>query len=293
MAAETRGRTLTRMLIAIFEGDEGRGLVQLPRLLGLARLQNSSVRVAYFRRIPRDRTDRYDRIVADRYREMLRIEEAMREAVAGVLRAVGQGPVECVVRFGSPVVEVEREAEADDALDGPLAHRSQHAGHRLPHRLLDAKHLAVAVRDDPVVAVGAVARNPAEVRDAHARILQTREPEQPWQLHEPAALVTFEDRDQHPRQRPAARLSSHGSPGRTRAAAAARRPGRPRPRAANSRRARTGAPAHASTAWVDRPPRRSAIRRRARARDWTARPRPPSRRDRGVDPLHFATRAPG
>src|SRR6267378_2590528 len=112
MAAETRGRTLTRMLIAIFEGDEGRGLVQLPRLLGLARLQNSSVRVAYFRRIPRDRTDRYDRIVADRYREMRRIEEAMREAVAGVLRAVGWGPVECVVRFGSPVVEVEREAEA-------------------------------------------------------------------------------------------------------------------------------------------------------------------------------------
>ena len=112
MAAETRGRTLTRMLIAIFEGDEGRGIVQLPRLIGLARLQNSSVRVAYFRRIPRDRTDRYDRVVADRYREMLRIEEAMREAVAGVLRAVGQGPVECVVRFGSPVVEVEREAEA-------------------------------------------------------------------------------------------------------------------------------------------------------------------------------------
>src|SRR5437588_550884 len=89
MAAETRGRTLTRMLIAIFEGDEGRGIVQLPRLIGLARLQNSSVRVAYFRRIPRDRTDRYDRVVADRYREMLRIEEAIREAVTGVLRAAG------------------------------------------------------------------------------------------------------------------------------------------------------------------------------------------------------------
>jgi hypothetical protein len=111
MAAETRGRTLTRMLIAIFEGDEGRGIVQLPRLIGLARLQNSSVRIAYFRRIPPDRTDRYDRIVADRCREMLRIEGAMREAVAGVLRAAGRGPVECVVRFGSPVVEVEREAE--------------------------------------------------------------------------------------------------------------------------------------------------------------------------------------
>src|SRR5256885_4007638 len=94
MAAETGGRTLTRMLIAIFEGDEGRGIVQLPRLIGLARLQNSSVRVAYFRRIPRDRTDRYDRIVADRYREMLHIEEAMREAVAGVLRAAGRAPVD-------------------------------------------------------------------------------------------------------------------------------------------------------------------------------------------------------
>src|SRR2546422_3274968 len=112
MAAETDGRILTRMLIAIFEGDEGRGIVQLPRLIGLARLQNSSVRVAYFRRIPRDRTDRYDRIVADRYREMLRIEEAMREAVAGVLRAADRPAVECVVRFGTPVVEVEREAEA-------------------------------------------------------------------------------------------------------------------------------------------------------------------------------------
>lgn len=112
MAAEATGRAMTRMLIAIFEGDEGRGIVQLTRLIGLARLQNASVRVAYFRRIPRDRTDRYDRIVSDRYREMLRIEEAMREAVAGVLRATGRPPVECVARFGAPVVEVEREAEA-------------------------------------------------------------------------------------------------------------------------------------------------------------------------------------
>jgi len=32
--------------------------------------------------------------------------------VIGVLRAAGRAPVECVVRFGSPVVEVEREAEA-------------------------------------------------------------------------------------------------------------------------------------------------------------------------------------
>src|SRR2546430_4447819 len=103
---------MTRMLIAIFEGDEGRGLVQLTRLIGLARLQNAAVRVAYFHSIPRDRTDRYDRIVSDRYREMLRIEEAMREAVTGVLRAAGRAPVECVVRFGTPVVEVEREAEA-------------------------------------------------------------------------------------------------------------------------------------------------------------------------------------
>src|SRR5437773_5607278 len=112
MAAEAKGRAMTRMLIAIFEGDEGRGLVQVTRLIGLGRLQNAAVRVAYFHPIPRDRTDRHDRIVSDRFREMLRIEEAMREAVAGVLRAVDRAPVECVVRFGAPVVEVEREAEA-------------------------------------------------------------------------------------------------------------------------------------------------------------------------------------
>jgi hypothetical protein len=112
MAAEARGRTMTRMLIAIFEGEEGRALVQLPRLIGLARLQDARVRLAYFHSIPRERTDRYDRVVSDRYREMLRLEEAMRQAAAGVLRAVGCEPVELVVRFGSPVVELEREAEA-------------------------------------------------------------------------------------------------------------------------------------------------------------------------------------
>src|SRR5207249_4474825 len=90
MAAEAKGRAMTRMLIAIFEGDEGRGLVQVTRLIGLGRLQNAAVRVAYFHSIPRDRTDRHDRIVSDRFREMLRIEEAMREAVTGVLRAAGR-----------------------------------------------------------------------------------------------------------------------------------------------------------------------------------------------------------
>src|SRR5216117_1049909 len=110
MAAEAKGRAMTRMLIAIFEGDEGRGLVQVTRLIGLGRLQNAAVRVAYFHPIPRDRTDRHDRIVSDRFREMLRIEEAMREAVTGVLRAAGRAPVECVVRFGTPVVEVARVA---------------------------------------------------------------------------------------------------------------------------------------------------------------------------------------
>src|SRR5205814_7836619 len=69
----------------LFEGDEGRGLVQVTRLIGLGRLQNAAVRVAYFHPIPCDRTDRHDRIVSDRFREMLRIEEAMREAVTGVL----------------------------------------------------------------------------------------------------------------------------------------------------------------------------------------------------------------
>src|SRR2546428_11232286 len=99
------------------------------------------------------------------------------------------------------------------------------------------RSLAETVRHDAVVAVGAVARDRMEVRDAHGGILKAREPDQPRQLHEAAAFVPLEDRDQHPRHGPAVRLSSHGSPGRTRAAAAARRPGTVRPRAAGSRRA--------------------------------------------------------
>src|SRR5213594_986206 len=112
MAAERRARPMTRMLIALFEGEETPGLAQLMRLIALARLQGGAVRVAYFHTIPRDRTDRHDRVVADRYREMLRIEEAMRETVARVLRGAARAPVELVVRFGAPVVEVAREAEA-------------------------------------------------------------------------------------------------------------------------------------------------------------------------------------
>jgi len=103
---------MTRMLIALFQGDETAGLAQLARLLGLARLQDAAVRVAYFHAIPSDRTDRHDRVVADRYREMLRIEHTMREVIAATLRAAGRPPAELVVRFGTPVVEVAREAEA-------------------------------------------------------------------------------------------------------------------------------------------------------------------------------------
>lgn len=106
---------MTRMLIALVEGDEASGLTQLTRLIALARMQDAAVRVAYFHTIPRGRTDRYDHVVADRYREMLRIDETMRETVACFLRASGRPPVEMVVRFGAPVVEIEREAEAFDA----------------------------------------------------------------------------------------------------------------------------------------------------------------------------------
>jgi hypothetical protein len=103
---------MSRMMIALLEGDEAAGLTQLTRLIGLARLQDASVRVAYFHAIPRDRTDRYDRVIADRYREMLRIDETMRETVACLLRASGRAPVEMVVRFGAPIVEIEREVQA-------------------------------------------------------------------------------------------------------------------------------------------------------------------------------------
>ena len=153
---------MTRMLIALVEGDEASGLTQLTRLLALARMQQAAVRVAYFHTIPRDRTDRYDRIVADRFREMLRIDETMRKTVACLLRASGRAPVEMVVRFGTPVVEIEREIEAFGADAVALAPggdlRARWRAWRLRRRLAAHPHVRLLV-----VEGGATPRATSEV----------------------------------------------------------------------------------------------------------------------------------
>jgi nucleotide-binding universal stress UspA family protein len=153
---------MTRMLIALVEGDEASGLMQLTRLIALARMQDAAVRVAYFHRIPRDRTDRYDRVVVDRSREMRRLDETIRETVACLLRAGGLAPVETVVRFGAPVVEVEREVEAFDADAVALAPggalRARWRAWRLRRRLAACPHVRLLV-----VEGGARPRPTAEV----------------------------------------------------------------------------------------------------------------------------------
>jgi len=153
---------MTRMLIALVEGDEAPALAQLTRLIALARMQDAAVRVAYFHGIPRDRTDRYDRVVVDRDREMLRIDETMRETVACLLRASGRGPVEMVVRFGAPAVEIEREVEAFDAdtvaLAPGAALRARWRAWRLRRRLAVRPHIRLLV-----VEGGARPRPTAEV----------------------------------------------------------------------------------------------------------------------------------
>jgi len=106
--------------------------------------------------------DTLDRVVVDRDREMLRIDETMQETVACLLRASDRGPVEVVVRFGAPAVEIEREVEAFDAdtvaLAPGAALRARWRAWRLRRRLAVRPHIRLLV-----VEGGARPRPTAEV----------------------------------------------------------------------------------------------------------------------------------
>ncbi|HEV8471800.1 MAG TPA: hypothetical protein VGR82_03395 [Methylomirabilota bacterium] len=96
-----------RVLMAIFEGQEAGGVAGVTRVARLARAQNAALRVAYFHRIPPGREDRRGRIIVETDREMARIEH---EIVAAVTDAAGAA-VECVVRFGARVRELDMELD--------------------------------------------------------------------------------------------------------------------------------------------------------------------------------------
>ena len=101
----------TRMLVVVFAGQEAAAIQGLPALLATARSDRRSVRLAYFRHLPAPRVDQHDRVVADCDREMARITETATSALTTALRQLSLDPVEIVVRFGAPGLEVLRETD--------------------------------------------------------------------------------------------------------------------------------------------------------------------------------------
>jgi hypothetical protein len=102
----------TRLLAVITEGQEAAALRSMAALVAVARAEQATVRLAYFRPIPAARVDRCDRVVVPVDLEMERVAEAAASALRTAARAFDDVVVEPVVRFGRPQREVGVEAEA-------------------------------------------------------------------------------------------------------------------------------------------------------------------------------------
>ena len=128
----------------------------------IARKTGGMIRLACLMPLPPPRVDRQDRVVSDTEREMDRL-TAQAETRLQVLVAEMEGvPVETVIRFGRPRVELRREVEVFEpdlvALATPLG---SGAGSRLRAWLLRRAAIAskVPVALLPLPMAGGVARS--------------------------------------------------------------------------------------------------------------------------------------
>jgi nucleotide-binding universal stress UspA family protein len=87
----------------------------LPIVADLARSSGAIVRLLHVAPIPDERVGDYGRVVAYASQEMERIEFDRRDYLKEAEARLEGVPVEAVVRFGDPVEEILREAEAFDA----------------------------------------------------------------------------------------------------------------------------------------------------------------------------------
>lgn len=128
--SDSSARVSTRLLTVIIEGQEAAALSSMPALVSVARAEQATVRLAYFRRLPASRVDAYDRVVVPAELEMARIESAAVDALGAAAREFDGVVMEPVVRFGRAgrEVPIELETFAADLVvfvasrgDGPLA----------------------------------------------------------------------------------------------------------------------------------------------------------------------------
>lgn len=87
----------------------------LPFVADMARSSGATVRLVHVAPIPRERIGESGRVVAYASQEMERVEFARRDELKEAEARLEGVPVETVIRFGDPVEEILREADAFDA----------------------------------------------------------------------------------------------------------------------------------------------------------------------------------
>lgn len=99
-----------RILLPLDRSDAARSV--LPFVADMARSSGASVRLLHVAPVPTERRADDGRIVAYASQEMERIEAARLESLKLAEAELEGVPVESVIRFGKPVEEILREADA-------------------------------------------------------------------------------------------------------------------------------------------------------------------------------------
>ena len=99
-----------RILVPLDRSDAAQGV--LPLVGHLARSSGATVRLLHVAPIPQGRVDDHGRVIAYASQEMERLEYKGLGYLKAAEAQLESVPVESVVRFGEPVEEILREAEA-------------------------------------------------------------------------------------------------------------------------------------------------------------------------------------
>lgn len=99
-----------KILVPLDQSIEAEAVV--PLVAAAARGGGGCVRLLSVRPVPQNRVNEEGRVVAYADQEMARLEAEGLDYLATVRTQLGMIDVECVVRFGDPIEEILREAEA-------------------------------------------------------------------------------------------------------------------------------------------------------------------------------------
>jgi nucleotide-binding universal stress UspA family protein len=110
----TRRTAMAKRILVPLDRDETSTAV-LPIVADIARSSGATVRLLHVAPIPEERVGAHGRIIAYASQEMERIEHDRRHYLKEAEARLEGVPAEAVVRFGDPVEEILREADAFDA----------------------------------------------------------------------------------------------------------------------------------------------------------------------------------